>query len=341
MKGNKLFIPVFLVFAGLLTASAAASADAEELDDLTPAEIVRRANVVRWERPVHFREMRTMVQEGSSETVLRRIWWHPPARLKLEEEHDHGQRLFLWTDSEQWFYDSRFPYVLHIEGRRPTIPLGAPHGFGAPHPFPKDEWSKSEGAGPGGRPARVIERRWPGGSSRWWIDGEHFFPWKEEHFGLDAGAAAVIVRSDVEFDPDFPDELFQFELPDDVEVVSNWREWRRQTIVHGVRAGAPFAVAVPLHVPEGYVLVDGGIVSVNGKPAVHWRFYDGQHLLSVFQLPEEGGRPPRREPALGVTVHDEVVVVTTVWQGHRFFVVGYVTTEEAREIFESLQSVDD
>lgn len=318
-------------------AERAASHDAEEAQ---AERMLRRAYAARWERPVRYQEVRTIFSAGSSETVVRRIWWRPPASLRVEEEHDHGRRTLLWNEHGQWLYDSRFPYVLHIEGSRPTLPRGTPRLGAAFRPsLSREAWSTREVTGPGGRRMDLIERRLPDGGGRWWIDRDHGFPWKEEYFGRDGEPAAVIIRTDVEFDADLGDDVFEFEVPAGVEVLTDAGQWRQRVIVHGVRAEAPFGVALPVRLPPRFSLVAGRVTELNGKPAVHWQFFDGEKVLSLFQLPEETASR-RREPALTVMRQDDTLVVSAVRRGHRFFVVGDVTVEDAQEMLDSLEDIE-
>src|SRR5690606_37631212 len=194
------------------------------------------------------------------------------------------------------------------------------------------------------RPVFVVERRGPGGVSRWWIDREHHFPGKEEHFAPGDELSAVIIRSDLELDADIEDEVFEFEAPEGVDVLRDPRDWRRRVVLHTVRERLPFRAALPRVVPEGFELIDGSVAWLQGQPALHWRFYDGQRLLSVFQLRlevPEGRFRGRQAPAPTVTQMEAGRVVGVVRDGFLFFVVGDVTTEEALEILESLEEVAD
>lgn len=372
-------------------AGADDAAAVDETED--PAEIVRRSFAARWERPVRFREVRTMMRGDRSETMVRRVWWRPWTGLRVEEDYEQGRRMMWWNEDGQWLYDTRFPFALHIEARgldrlRVRGDAAAPEGEGAaagdgPHPgrgphgiglrvepgpygagapelephgrgfmppvrtprfVTPDQWECRLEIGPGGRPVFVVERRGPGGVSRWWIDREHHFPWKEEHFGPDDELSAVIIRSDLELDADIEDEVFEFEAPEGVDVLRDPRDWRRRVVLHTVRERLPFRAALPRVVPEGFELIDGSVAWLQGQPALHWRFYDGQRLLSVFQLRlevPEGRFRGRQAPAPTVTQMEAGRVVGVVRDGFLFFVVGDVTTEEALEILESLEEVAD
>ena len=91
------------------------------------SELFHRAYVVRWERPIQFREVRTVVRHGASDTVVRQVWWRPWSELRVEEDHEQGRRIMLWNDDGHWMYDSRYPFVLHLESHR----TAGPHGIGA------------------------------------------------------------------------------------------------------------------------------------------------------------------------------------------------------------------
>lgn len=307
-----------------------------------PEKIVRRSFAARWERPIRYREMRTLFRKDKPETIERRIWWRPPDRLRVEEEDGRGRRVFLWNERGQWFFDSRFPYLLHIRVSRPGLPLerlpfddeGAPR---RPSPS-REEWSKRELTGPGGRRMHVIEWCRPGGCSRWWIDRENSFPWMEEHFGPDGEPAALIIRTDVELDAALGDDVFEFEVPEGVEVLTNAQEWRQRVIVYGVRSEAPFPAALPTYLPAGYVLVGGRVIEINGLPAVHWQFFNGATVLSMFQLPEDGLFRPRPGGPI-ILRQGEATVVSVVRNGHRFFVVGDVNVGEAQRMLVSLEDL--
>lgn len=318
------------------------------------SELFHRAYVVRWERPIQFREVRTVVRHGVSDTVVRQVWWRPWTDLRVEEEHEQGRRIMLWNDDGHWMYDSRYPFVLHLESHH----TAGPHGIGAdtiaprpgerlpptraPRYIPNANWSSREDVGPGGRDVYVVERSGRGVESRWWIDRELHFPWKEEHFGPEQTLAAVVIRSDVKFDADIADEVFSFAEPTGVEVLNDPGEWRRRTVMHAVRERSPFPAAVPRFVPAGYALMDGDIARVDGKPALHWRFYDGERLLSVFQVQlGESEARRRRSPRPTVAIDQGRTVVGIVQQGYLFLVVGEVTPDEAMDILNSLEEVDD
>lgn len=364
---NRIIVRLLTVAAVLWGVWAPGGGAALADDEPDPAGLVRRSYAARWERPVHFREVRTILRGDGSETVVRRVWWRPRHGFRMEEDYEQGRRTMVWNEGGQWLYDTRFPFALHVGRRAGPGPGGAaPHavaprdteqddalreqgplGWGVDRPLRTPgftlhgSWSSRPDVGPGGRPVYVVERRGRGVGSRWWIDREHHFPWKEEHYGPDDRLWAVILRSDVQFDADLSDELFTFDAPGGVDVLDEPREWRRRAVLHDMRGRAPFAAALPRFVPDGFELIDGDVARLQGRPVLHWRFYDGERLLSVFQMeaePDRGGR--RRSARPTVTFREEGTVVGAVRGGYLFFVVGDVTPEEAMAMLDSLEELD-
>src|SRR5690606_13563366 len=123
-------------------AGADDAAAVDETED--PAEIVRRSFAARWERPVRFREVRTLMRGDRAETMVRGGWWRPWTGRRVEGDYEQGRRMMWWSEDGQWLYDTRFPFALHIEARgldrlRVRGDAGAPEGEGAaagdgPHP---------------------------------------------------------------------------------------------------------------------------------------------------------------------------------------------------------------
>lgn len=323
-------------------------------------QLLRLADDARWARPIRYREVRALFLHGGVQTNVRTVSWQPPFLLRLEEDYDEGRRLLIASESGQWLHDSRHPYVLsvNIVDIPPLIramKLGAVTSLDdAFHGKPKDapgrrigrrEWSFTEAHGPGNRRVYVVESDDGGARSRYWIDHEHYFPWKEEHYGPNDDLAAVIVRSDVEFAPVFDPVVFQFQRPDDAEIVTDVHDWRARTIIHDVRRRAPFPPAVPGYVPPGYAFIDGGIAAVDGKQAIHWRFYDGSHLLSVFQLVVPDGDHARRsvssmERRRQYDADGDMLIVSAVQRGYLFLIVGQLTRDEAESMLDHLHTTE-
>ncbi|HLT57900.1 MAG TPA: hypothetical protein VKZ69_03910 [Limnochordales bacterium] len=304
--------------------------------------LLQAADEARWLQPVYYRELHMQFLRHGVETVARAIAWRPPAELRVEEDHDDGRRVAVWNGQERWLYDSRAPYVLHTPAEAPDRHLVArPLGAGPwPHPqrWKAVQWEWSEVQGPGGRPAYLVEGGKPYAYSRYWIDREHYFPWKEEHYGPGCQLVGVIVRSDVEFDPAFPPEAFHFEPPPGTQVVRDPVTWRVRSILHALAPHVPMPPAVPAYVPPGYRLTGGGITEVDGNPALHLRFYDGEDLLSVFQVLHDqasalAGMVRRVSDGRGA----EVLVMGAVREGYLFLVVGDVSQAEAERILANLE----
>lgn len=307
-----------------------------------PARLLRQADAARWREPVAYREVHMMFLRQGIETVARAIAWRPPAELRVEEEHDDGLRVAVWNGEERWLYDSRSPFVLHTTAgapawetvappagvRRPPLSAGATAG----------QWGYREMQGPGGRPVYLVEGGKPYAYSRYWIDQAHYFPLKEEHYGPGCQLVGMIVRSDVEFDPSFSEDAFEFEPPPGTEVVHDPVTWRVRSILHALAVHTPIPPAVPTYVPPGYTLTGGGLTEVDGSPALHLRFHDGHDLLSLFQVLHGeasalAGVSRRVSDGRGA----EVLVMGAVREGYLFLVVGDLTQAEAERILNNLQ----
>ncbi|OUM93770.1 MAG: hypothetical protein BAA04_10750 [Firmicutes bacterium ZCTH02-B6] len=308
--------------------------------------LLRAAEEARWADAISYKELQMLFLRRGTETVTRSIAWRPPAELRVEEDHDGGRRIAVWNRDEQWLYDSRVPFVLHTEAgaaglavmeppvsMRPLVTAQAAFGH----------WGFTKSHGPGGRPVYVVEGGRHHAYSRYWIDEDNFFPWKEEHYGPGCELVGIIVRSDVDFDPELSDDVFRFEPPPGTEVIDDPVAWRVRSIIYGLAPQTAIDPAVPNYVPPGYTLVSGGITEVDGSPALHLRFHDGKQLLSLFQVLHEGARS-----LAGVTrrLSDgsgaEVLVMGAVKQGYLFLVVGDVSQAEAERILANLDfSPDD
>lgn len=342
------------MFGGILVHASDApdlpvfSAGDDEINENMPdaVHLVRLTELARRERAIQYQEVRTLFRQTAPETVVRKVWWRPPSELRLEEEHEAGRRLLLWSGRSHSLLDSRFPFVLRVRWDKgpPMAPLAtmSPRVGGTGEDdvsrVSTVTWRLAGADGPGGRPVYVVEREFKHGLSKYWIDREHYFVWKEEHYSSNRELAAVIVRTDVDFAPDIPDETFRFEQPDEMEIISDIGEWRRRTLFYHLVEEAPFAPAFPDYVPSGYVLVDGAVVLLQEQPAVHLRFYDGVRLLSVFQLsPDETNPLARTTPELEQVEDADVLIVSGTRRGYLFFIVGQVSTAEAQKMLDHMR----
>jgi len=346
--GGLLLVSLAMMFTPAPPRALACGAAGDSGEQQSAAEalrLLRQAEEARWLQPVFYRELQTTILRHGVETVARTIAWRPPAELRVEEDHDDGRRIAVWNGEERWLYDSRSPYVLHTEARAPGWDQVAPPlGFGRPSPHGRltpGQWAWSEAQGPGGRAVYLVEGGKPYAYSRYWIDQVHYFLWKEEHYGPGCQLVGVVVRSDLDFDPELAPDTFAFEPPEGAQVVTDPITWRMRSLLHALSRHAPIAPAVPTYVPAGYMLAGGGITEVDGSPALHLRFHDGRDLLSVFQV--LAGEASETSPLAGVArrVSDgrgaEVLVMGAVRDGYLFLVVGDLTQAEAERILSNLQ----
>ncbi len=302
--------------------------------------LLREANTARWAGAITYKEMQMLFRRHGTETVAREIAWRPPAELRVEEEHEGGRRVAVWNGDEQWLYDSRVPYVLHTQEwtagwglLEPSLPVrrgSAPiHTAGL--------WTWGSAKGPGGRPVYLVEGGRPHAYSRYWIDEDTYFPWKEEHYGPGCELVGVVVRSDVDFDPELADDTFSFAPPPGTEVVDDPIAWSMRAIIYGLAPEAAIAPAVPGYVPPGYTLLSGGVTEVDGSPALHLRFHDGRQLLSLFQVLHGEASSFAGVSRVSDGRGAEVLVMGAVREGYLFLVVGDVTQAEAERILNNLE----
>jgi len=305
--------------------------------------LLEHADLARWSEPISYKEMHMLFLRHGTEVVAGAIMWRPPWDLRVEEERDGGRRIAVWNDQEHWLYDSRLPYVLHtgldVSGlNAPEPPTGLRRPLSPAHKAVHWAWGRSQG--PGGRPVYVVEGGRSNAYSRYWIDEDNYFPWKEEHYGPGCELVGVIVRSDVDFDPELGDELFRFEPPQGTEVIEDPWAWRLRSLVYGLGQKMAMAPAVPAYVPPGYTLVGGGTTVVDGQPALHLRFHDGQRLLSVFQMRiDEAGSISAITQRVADGRGTELLVSGTVHNGYLFLVVGDLTPAEAERILAKMEFV--
>ena len=347
--GGLLVVSLAMIFAAppppVQACGTAGDAAGEQQSAADALRLLRQAEEARWLQSVFYRELHTTFLRHGVKTVARAIAWRPPAELRVEEDHDDGRRIAVWNGEERWLYDSSSPYVLHtVAGAPGWDAVAPPLGFGRPAPpgrVAPGQWAWSEAQGPGGRAVYLVEGGKPHAYSRYWIDQAHYFLWKEEHYGPGCQLVGVVVRSDLEFDPELPADTFEFEPPAGTQVVTDPITWRMRSLLHALSLHAPIPPAVPTYVPPGYMLTGGGVTEVDGSPALHLRFHDGQDLLSVFQV--RAGEETEASPLAGVArrVSDgrgaEVLVMGAVREGYLFLVVGDLTQAEAERILNNLE----
>jgi outer membrane lipoprotein-sorting protein len=175
-----------------------------------------------------------------------------------------------------------------------------------------------------------------------WVEQERWIV-LQAHFINDMfGEGWMHVRS-FEFNTGLPDERFQFEIPEGVEVTQLEDMRPTSVTLDEAREQADFALLVPTYLPEGATLID--VLSVNGAFVL---YYD--HAEVSFTVMQGASKEMREEPsgeASEVTVRGQTGTLITDDQGNSFLsweeegvtvtIAGHISQDQVLQVAESLQ----
>ncbi|MFC2030427.1 outer membrane lipoprotein-sorting protein, partial [Chloroflexota bacterium] len=181
------------------------------------------------------------------------------------------------------------------------------------------------------------------GTSTIWVDKEKWIVLKAEYAAGSFGQGQMEVQS-FELNPGIADELFQFDLPEGVEVVEFESQEIEPLSLDTASEQAGFTVLVPDYVPETTTLVE---VFKAGDSVVLRYDHSPDVSFTVVQGPELKGPPPLGS-SQDLTVRGHSATAVTDESGGNTFlywnedgvtitVAGHISFDEALRVAESLQ----
>lgn len=183
----------------------------------------------------------------------------------------------------------------------------------------------------------------PGGKATLWVDKERWVILQAHFTGEPLGQARMLVRS-FELNTGLADDLFQFEVPDGVQVTNLEDKQPVPLTLDEARAQAGFPLLVPSYLPEGATLVE--VLAVGEAIILHYDHSTTSFTIvqgsvtNRMPLPagsQESEVAMRGQTATLISDGDSNRLLTWVEDGVTITIAGRISQDEILEVAESLQ----
>jgi outer membrane lipoprotein-sorting protein len=177
-----------------------------------------------------------------------------------------------------------------------------------------------------------------------WVDKERWIVLQAHFSGAVAGEGWMHVRS-LEFNTGLDDDLFQFQIPEGVEVVNMEDRQPKHITLDEAQEQAEFTLLVPSYLPEGAALVD--VLAVD--KAFIFRYDHSTTSFTVVQgLTSDRESPPPAAQTTEITVRGQTATLISDESGDNNFltwtenevnitIAGRISQDEMLKVAESLQ----
>jgi len=184
------------------------------------------------------------------------------------------------------------------------------------------------------------------GTATLWVDKERWIVLKASYEASSLGQGTMEVQS-YELNSGVSDDLFQFEVPEGVEVIDAQAQKPQSLTLDEARAQAGFPLLVPEYVPDGttlievYKLGDAIILRYDHSPEAAFTVVQGDSGMSKLSPESVGlGKPVTVRGQSATAISDEASGSTLLlWteDGVAMSVAGHISLDEAIKVAESLK----
>jgi hypothetical protein len=181
-----------------------------------------------------------------------------------------------------------------------------------------------------------------GSQATLWVDQERWVVLQAHVSGEILGEGRMSVRS-FEFNTGLSDDLFQFEIPDGVQVTNLEDKRPKSVTLDEARAQADFPLLLPGYLPEGVTLMD--VLTMGGAVILYYDHSDTSFTIIQGGPHGEGDVPIGQKSELSLRGQTADLIsdglgnsfLTWTENGVTMTIAGHISQDEALQVAESLE----